>query len=437
MYTIQVLMKNIYFFISFLSILSWPNFSGITTAQNSWRFADDAPTATRFDDIYFTNDSTAFIGQDGEIYKSIDRGETWQEIGELPHNAYIRSIEFIDDNVGFIGTIFDDVGGKGFYTTTNGGISWTRIDNKVTGGMFGICGLDHIGSTIIGVGIYSEPAKFYISKDAGASWVSKTVTEAAALVDCHMINDSTYLVAGSSNPERRANILKTTDWGATWTQVAHSGAPTSYCWKLSLDNNLFGLASIEFSNTAFVTQDQGNSWEEIFINENAGALNFGGTAFLNNNIGWVADQWNPGIYETIDGGNNWNYLDFGSAINRIKILDNNTAIAVGKTVYIYDPIRLGTSAPKEETVFHSMTINPNPAKDVLNISLNIFQHTAVRLDLMDQNGALIRELFGSSLDKGFWSKQYNIDNLKPGNYFVWLRTNEGHMVKKIAIIGND
>lgn len=405
-------------------------------AQSTWRLATDAPSSTRFDDIYFTNDSTAFIGQDGDIHRSTDSGETWQKIGQLPNDAYIRSIEFINENVGFIGTIFDNAGGKGLYTTTNGGVNWKRIDNKVTGGMFGICGLDHIGNTIIGVGIYSEPAKFYISTDAGETWVSKTVSEAAALVDCHMINDSTYIVAGSSNPERRANILKTTDWGATWTQVAHSNAPTSYCWKLALSDNEFGLGSIEFSNTVFKTNDQGNTWEEIFINENAGPINFGGAALLNENIGWVTNQWNPGIYETVNGGVDWNYLDFGSAINRIKILDSNTAIAVGKTVYIYDHIRLGTTTPKEESVFHSMTVNPNPAKDEINISLDIIQHTSARLDLMDQNGTLVSQLFNGPIHKGSWTKQFNVGNLSPGNYFIWLRTNEGHMVKKISIITN-
>ncbi|MBK6372243.1 MAG: hypothetical protein IPF67_03090 [Saprospiraceae bacterium] len=182
-------------------------------AQGGWRFAADAPSTSRFDDIYFTNDSVAFIGQKGIIYRSEDRGERWSQIGSLPNNAYIRSIEFINDSIGFIGSIYDAVGGTGLYKTVNAGITWTRIDNQVSGGMFGICGLDHMGSTIIGVGIYSEPAKFYFSKDAGQTWTSKSIPQAAALVDCQMLNDSTYLIAGNSNPLRNASIYKTIDYG--------------------------------------------------------------------------------------------------------------------------------------------------------------------------------------------------------------------------------
>ena len=140
-------------------------FLGTSFSQGSWRTAANAPKFNRIDDISFTNDSTAFMGQDGKVYRSVDGGDNWTQIGSLPNNAYIRSIEFLDDSIGYIGTIYDAVGGVGLYSTTNGGVSWTRINNSVTGGMYGICGLDHKNQTIIGVGIYSEPGRFYISKD--------------------------------------------------------------------------------------------------------------------------------------------------------------------------------------------------------------------------------------------------------------------------------
>ena len=101
----------IIFFNLLIIVQAWP--------QGGWRIAADAPSTSRFDDIYFTNDSVAFIGQKGIIYRSEDRGERWSQIGSLPNNAYIRSIEFINDSIGFIGSIYDAVGGAGFYKTVS------------------------------------------------------------------------------------------------------------------------------------------------------------------------------------------------------------------------------------------------------------------------------------------------------------------------------
>jgi len=131
----------------------------------------------------------------------------------------------------------------GLYSTTNGGVSWARINNSVTGGMYGICGLDHKNQTIIGVGIYSEPGRFYISKDGGNTWQSKQIIESAALVDCLILDENTFLLAGNSPDGRKALILKSTDGGETWVEVAKSIHNMTYCWKLNIGENGLGLAS--------------------------------------------------------------------------------------------------------------------------------------------------------------------------------------------------
>lgn len=52
-----------------------------------------------------------------------------------------------------------------------------------------------------------------------------------------------------------------------------------------------------------------------------------------------------------NGGNSWQYVEFGSSINKIKILDSNTAIAVGKSVYIYNLETIATSKIVEKLIF--------------------------------------------------------------------------------------
>ena len=67
-------------------------------------------------------------GFDGVVYKTSDRGVTWQSIGypNLPGEYFISDVKFIDHNLGYV------VGNRpnipqGLFRTTDGGASWTPI----------------------------------------------------------------------------------------------------------------------------------------------------------------------------------------------------------------------------------------------------------------------------------------------------------------------
>ncbi|HMY85101.1 MAG: hypothetical protein KDC31_06790 [Saprospiraceae bacterium] len=402
--------------------------------QGSWRKANDAPVFNRIDDIAFINDSVALMGQDGKIYRSDDGGDNWILIGNLPHKAYVRSIEFLNDSTGFIGTIFDTKNGVALYRTDDGGKNWHSVSDRVQGGMYGICGLDHIGSTIIGVGIYSEPGRFYISRDGGDTWKSYLIPESAALVDCVMLDENTFLVAGNSPDGRKGLILKSKDGGETWAEVAKSQYAMSFCWKLSLRDDGLGLGSIEEAPTAFITHDHGDTWEEVLVDaQNKDTLRFGGAYFINEKLGWLGIQWGMGTWETRDGGKNWKPIPFGGAINKIRGTNKGRALATGNTIYIYDGLSITKDQPTDRPVRHSLKVSPNPAKDRIRLDIFLPNPTSLRLDLLDEQGYLIRQLFRGGVPAGNISKEYSIGNLSPGTYVIWMRTNEGHLSGKLIV----
>ncbi len=402
--------------------------------QGSWRKANDAPVFNRIDDVAFINDSVAFMGQDGKVYRSEDGGDNWTQIGNLPNQAYVRSIEFLNDSTGFIGTIFDIKNGVALYRTDDGGKNWRSVSDKVQGGMYGICGLDHIGQTFIGVGIYSEPGRFYISRDGGDTWKSTLIPESAALVDCLMLDENTFLISGNSPDGRKALILKSDDGGESWREVAKSQYVMSYCWKLSIRKNGLGLGSIEEAPSSFITHDFGNTWEEILVDvQDKNTLRFGGAYFINDNLGWLGIQWGTGSWETQDGGKSWRPIPFGGAINKIRGTSKARAIATGNTVYIYDGISITSSQPTDRPIRHSLKISPNPAKDRFRADIFLANPTSLRLDLLDMQGNLVRQLFRSGVPAGNISKEYTLGNLLPGTYVVWMRTNEGHQAVKMVV----
>ncbi|HAD97990.1 MAG TPA: hypothetical protein DCG19_11335 [Cryomorphaceae bacterium] len=73
------------------------------------------------------NGSTGFvINQQAELLKTVDNGNTWQRIGRIADTINASSIDFVDAQTGYFGSLdpnrFDRAGG--IYRTDDGGQSW-------------------------------------------------------------------------------------------------------------------------------------------------------------------------------------------------------------------------------------------------------------------------------------------------------------------------
>ncbi|MEO7483042.1 MAG: M1 family aminopeptidase [Ferruginibacter sp.] len=107
---------------------------------------------------------------------------------------------------------------------------------------------------------------------------------------------------------------------------------------------------------------------------------------------------------------------------RIKVIPQNGPVIYTKTITI--------SNQYSENDF---TIAPNPAKDFMVISASTVINTAVSIQLFDVTGRLIKKesnkIFGT--DK---SIRINLEDVKPGNYFIEINGNSGKVSKRIVII---
>lgn len=402
---------------------------------NGWSYLPNAPvaaTAARFDDIYFINSDTGWaVNGSGLIYKTKDGGNTWDL--QFSVNQYFRSVEFLNADTGFAGTL-----GHAFYKTTDGGATWTDISPSMPPQNFGICGMSHIGNTIYGVGIWSYPAYVIKSTDAGVTWTFTNMsTFAWALVDAWFINADTGFVSGQEATTAHGLILKTTDGGATWTKVYSSSGYNDYNWKLQFTKSGIGYGSIESlsANISKIVKstDGGNTWKEKVVTSIQN-IDMEGIGFINDSLGWCGG-WSAGMWQTIDGGEHWSHLNFGSNVNRVFKVNDTLVYAAGYSIYKYKGTNSDTVFSNEPSPQHELIVNPNPVKELSEVGVKLNRETFMILEVFDASGKKVTQLARGTFEKGNYVFKITAADYPAGNYIVAMRTNEHFLTKKITITG--
>lgn len=414
-------------------------FSLLQISGQTWQETNITPNSNgqRFDDVFFLNDNLGWAanGFYAAVYKTEDGGLNWTEQlsnADLPGNYYFRNIEFIDENIGFLGTLND-----AFFKTTDGGSTWQEVTN-ITPNPNAICGLDAVGnSTIYGCGAFFSPACIIKSTDGGDTWSYLDMsTYADALVEVLFVDESLGYASGKASSG--ACILKTTDGGTTWQEIYNSGISGEFVWKLQFindnPNTIYGSLYSVANNPGKLVKsfDAGVSWSSL----DAPETSVQAVGFINESTGWMGGH-NTGFYETNDGGVSWSNINFGGNLNRIFILSESLAYATGTSVYKFSQESLSTT--EEEQYIDGLdivTITKNPVENLLHLRLQKNAGDNIILDLYDINGKLISNLkrdIGISTSQSV-KYQFDVSHLSSGTYFLNLHNNLGQ--KSIKFIKN-
>lgn len=393
----------------------------------------------RFDDIFFINDNVGWAanGAYAAVYKTTDGGATWTtQVTEqsLGGNYYFRNIEFIDENVGFLGTL-----NNLFLKTTDGGTNWIPVTN-VPNNPAAICGLDAVGaSTIFGCGAYFSPAFLIKSTDGGATWTYKDMNAlATALVEVQFVDESLGYAAGADS--NGGVILKTLDGGENWTSIYNSNIPGEYVWKLQVlasnSNVVFGSVEANAPNNGRMIRslDAGVTW----INKEVPFTSVQAVGFLTENHGWMGGYTstlgtNFPFMETFDGGDTWTDAGVGGNLNRIFFLSDNLAYAAGATVYKFSDTSL-SSVPFTETnrVPLKVKILSNAIKDKLHVSVEFNDSDHVVFEIYDAGGKFLKTLKFDTIENA-GVRNYVFDfPYASGTYLLNLHNDTGRQSVKFV-----
>lgn len=318
------------------------------TNENEWKKAQTVAYPGKQDDICFVDEKNGwYCNGQGKIYYSNDGGNTWQKIFEQP-GTFFRCIAFIDTLRGFAGNVGTDyfpnvVDTIPLYQTMDGGHTWKPVNYK--GNVVkGLCAIDIVKEQYINhgnidfkyhvyaVGRVGTPANMMVSHDDGKTFTSRSMNEnCKMLFDIKMFNTKEGFVCAATSDDvttSNALILYTKDAGKTWKKKYQSARPYETTWKISFPSKKVGYVTIQSYNPDTTvkqqriakTTDGGNTWKEVNLCEDNAAREFG-IGFIDELHGYVGTM-NSG-FETKNGGKSWQKINFGRAVNKIRIYQYN------------------------------------------------------------------------------------------------------------------
>lgn len=210
---------------------------GGETWENMWTPAVNSnPT-----DVEWVTDNLIFISAgNGDLFRSLDGGNTWANVNP-PTSMWLYNVHFLNETTGFVtgesGTILK---------TTDGGTTWTLIPPATTNRLYGVHFTDENNGCVVGWN-----GTILRTTDGGDSWAAITTTITESLQDVHFVDANTGFACGGV-------IAKTTDGGLSWNTVY--SAANNYFYVINVSSNGQGYAAGNMGVFAKTT-NSGQTWQ--------------------------------------------------------------------------------------------------------------------------------------------------------------------------------
>lgn len=303
----------------------------------------------------------------------------WQTCSNgLPVEFGIVDFELVGGEIFASGSYSNDT--ARIYTSSDTGQTWIQLPTASLDSYQAAAAIiNHNGTLLLSVNNGQTDNSVMVSADNGQTWTaSNTGLPATFSVLSFVLDGSTILAAGSNfatNPFQ-AELYKSTNNGANWTQVSANLTGFLSCnGLLNHNNQLYLAATTGFTNSVLVSTDNGTSWTPT-----AGSP---ASNFLINDTETLGDSilapgslvsfsgLNSAFYQSPDFGNTWGTL----SVSGLSAYSSATAIFNhGGKLFL-----AASSSVDDNTLFCSF-INKSPA--VINpINDQVFTEGFVSQDI--------------------------------------------------------
>lgn len=250
----------------------------------------------------------------GAFFKSTDGGKSWKKYGTMPEDCYyVTYCDFIDANTGIaIGSIIDtntNIQTK-ILKTTNGGLTWFKTMNDLI--VRDLSSVNFVNENVAFATGFEfngthELSSIIKTTNGGVNWTSIT-RDSVKYTKVHFINNNTGYVSGTNFAG--AIILKTTNQGSNWNTIytrdslileginfyGESGVGIAYGEKFYTGDN--------YVPSVLRTTDFGATWSLQTISESAPNVNVTSSSMIDKYNYFIAGgTFQEGrIYNTKNGG---------------------------------------------------------------------------------------------------------------------------------------
>jgi photosystem II stability/assembly factor-like uncharacterized protein len=379
--------------------------------------------------------------QDNNTCRTLTGGSTdWTSIfggdGMQPRvNPNNADIIFAEYQYGAFGRSIDNAGSFGF---SDNGVSTTEPRNWDTPYVF-----DPVNPNIM----YFGTSNLYKSIDNGISWTSISGNLSKAIytgtqkygtitsIDVSPLNSNVIFIGTDDG-----NVWKTTDGGANYTKISDL-LPNKWVTRVKASptnaNQVYvtysGYRYNLFDSNLFVSNDLGNSWQDLSSDlPNTPLSDIEITA---NNTLYVASD--IGVVISTDLGVTWNFL--GSNLPPVVVTDlvlhNNSnflyAATFGRGVYKIDLAQVNLATNSVITKISNLKVYPNPATEYLYLDMAFDKIEDFQADFFDMKGNLIKKFKLENNSIGNHTIKMNIESFTKGIYI--LKINNESKSRKIVI----
>jgi photosystem II stability/assembly factor-like uncharacterized protein len=275
------------------------------------------------------NVSGRHVGIGDGVYKSLNGGKTWTNMG-LSKSEHIARIlvDLRDSNVVYVaseGPLWSPGGERGLFKTVDGGKTWTLSleisqDTGVTSAEF-----DPSNPDILYAAAYQRrrsvaafmgggpESGIYKSTDAGKSWRKLTVglpkgDMGKIGLAVSPIDPRVVYATIEAGPEEKG-FYRSTNKGESWEKrnsYTSGGTGPHYYQEIFADPNKFDRV-YQMDPAMRVTDDGGKTWNRVGEKSKHGDNH--AMAFIKGDPDYILNGSDGGVYESHDGGKTWRFFE--------------------------------------------------------------------------------------------------------------------------------